>query len=138
VVDENNIDAILIFCVDESCFSTVQKRAENVLGMNGRQIGAMSSGVKKGQHFIASEILNTHDDIHYEEACCSSATQAGADQLDEVLIQCIAPRFENPNRAKNVTIDVFSSVMKPVPLDNVSSFPKAKVRCGRRKQVGDE
>jgi hypothetical protein len=57
-------------------------------------------------------------------------------QLEQ--ISSIAPRFENPNRAKSVTIDVFPSVMKPVSLDDISSFPKVKVLYGRRKLVGAE
>jgi hypothetical protein len=45
---QRNIDGILMFGVDESCFSTVQKRAEDVLGERGKlQIGAVSSGVIK-------------------------------------------------------------------------------------------
>jgi hypothetical protein len=45
VVDENNIDSLRIFSVDESGFSTVQKRAGKVLGKKGKhQIGALSIG----------------------------------------------------------------------------------------------
>jgi hypothetical protein len=45
VVDVNNIDALRIFNVDESGFSTVQKRAGKVLGKKGKhEIGAMSGG----------------------------------------------------------------------------------------------
>jgi hypothetical protein len=42
VVDENSIDALVMFGVDEPRFSSVQKGAEIVLGKKGkRQIGAV-------------------------------------------------------------------------------------------------
>jgi hypothetical protein len=45
VVDGNNIDSVRICNVDESGFSTVQKRAGKVLGRKGKhQIGTLSSG----------------------------------------------------------------------------------------------
>jgi hypothetical protein len=45
VVDENNIDALRIFSVFESGFSTVQKRAGRILGKKEKhQIGALSNG----------------------------------------------------------------------------------------------
>jgi hypothetical protein len=41
------VDEILIFGVDKSYFSTVQKRDENVLGKKGQhQISAVFSGVR--------------------------------------------------------------------------------------------
>jgi hypothetical protein len=44
VVAENIIDALRIFSVDESGFSTVQKRAGKVLSKKGKhQIGALTS-----------------------------------------------------------------------------------------------
>lgn len=45
VVDENKIDALHIYNMDESGFSTVQKKAQRVLASKGKhQVGAISSG----------------------------------------------------------------------------------------------
>lgn len=45
IIDENNLDATRIFNVDESGYSTVQKKNQKVLAMKGKkQVGAISSG----------------------------------------------------------------------------------------------
>lgn len=45
IVDENKLDALSIYNVDESGFSTVQKKCSKVLAKRGKhQIGALSSG----------------------------------------------------------------------------------------------
>lgn len=45
VIDEHKLDATRVFNVDETGFSTVQKRCQKVLAMKGkRQVGAIASG----------------------------------------------------------------------------------------------
>lgn len=45
IVDENKFDALTIYNVDESGFSTVQKKAPKVLALRGKhQVGTISSG----------------------------------------------------------------------------------------------
>jgi len=45
VVDENKINASKIYNVDESGFTTVQKKTQKVISLKGkRQVGALTSG----------------------------------------------------------------------------------------------
>jgi hypothetical protein len=45
LVDENQIDALRIYNVDESGFATVQKKSPKVIALRGKhQVGSISSG----------------------------------------------------------------------------------------------
>jgi hypothetical protein len=82
-------------------------------------------------YFKASEILNTVTFIMKKHV---AVVQHRLEQINSY--SAFSVRFEKLKGTKNVAVDFSPSIMKPVLVYNISSFPKAKVHYGKRKQMG--